>query len=999
MELDSRASGPLPSSEARTRAMLDAALDGIVTIDHEGTILEFNPAAERIFGHACEDALGKQIAELLIPPSRREAHSRGLRHYLATGEGPVLSKRIEVPALRADGSEFPIELSIVRVDVPGPPVFTAYIRDITEVKEREAALRESEAIVGSSFDAIVGRTLEGVVTSWNAAAEHIFGYSADEMMGRSIAILAPPERRDELDSINERLARGDLVERFETVRLRKDGARVEIESTVSPIVDDSGRIVGISAISRDISVRKRTEALAAGQASLLELIASGAPLTRVLDLLARFVEEHSADALASILLLDQDGTLRHGAAPSLPAAYVQAIDGVAIGPDVGSCGTAAHRRERVVVVDVESDPLWSSYRELALEHGLRACWSTPILVTEGTPVGTFATYYRRPQPPTEHDLQLVEMAVHIAAVAIERSRSEKALRASEERFRELFENANEPIATVSLDETITDVNAAFERVLGYTREELIGSNLNEYVTLEGYETAVRERQRKLSGEAEGTTFEQEFISKDGQSVILEVSSRVIEEFGRPVGIQGMCRDITERKRAERELRDLAELNRRQALHDGLTGLPNRRCFRERIEQAIAVSHRDGVGLAVLLIDLDRFKEINDTLGHHYGDLLLVEVARRFESVLRRTDTIARLGGDEFGLLVEDLKESQVDVRTTLRRILAALEQPFQIDDLPLHVEASIGVALYPAHGTDVDVLLQRADVAMYVAKETGVTHALYEEELDRHDTASLTLLSELPRAIRARELVLHYQPKVDTRTGEVASVEALLRWQHPTRGLIPPLDFIPLAERTALIEPLTRFVLDEALGQAKHWERQGHNVPVAVNLSMRSLHEQGLPEQVAELLRKWELPGDRLTLEITESSIVSDPARAKAMVEQLSALGIVISIDDFGVGYTSLSYLARLELDQIKIDRCFVRNMDADTDDAAIVSSIVTLGHDLGLEVVAEGVETKAAFDDLTRLGCDTLQGYFISRPLPADDLGRLLESDTTHTRRNDAAA
>jgi diguanylate cyclase (GGDEF)-like protein/PAS domain S-box-containing protein len=977
--------------------MLDAALDGIITIDHEGTILEFNPAAEQVFGHARRDVLGKQIADVLIPPSLREAHNRGLRHYLATGEGPVLGKRIEVPALRADGSEFPIELSIVRVDVPGSPVFTAYIRDITEVKEREAALRETEAIVDSSFDAIVGRTLEGVVTSWNAAAERIFGYSADEMIGRSIAVLAPAERHGELDSINARLARGDLIERFETVRLRKDGTRVEIESTVSPIVDDSGRIVGISAISRDITERKRTEALAAGQARLLELIASGAPLPRVLDLLVRFVEEQSGDVLASILLLDQGGThLRHGAAPSLPDAYTQAIDGVAIGPDVGSCGTAAYRRERVIVVDIERDPLWRGYRELALAHGLRACWSTPILVTEGTPVGTFATYYRQARPPSEHDLQVVEMAVHVAAVAIERSRSEEALRASEERFRELFENANEPIATVSLDETITDVNAAFERVLGYSRDELLGSNLNEYVTPEGFETAVRERQRKLSGEAVGTTFEQEFISKDGQSVILEVSSRVIEEFGRPVAIQGLCRDVTARKRAEQELRDLAELNRRQALHDSLTGLPNRMHFRQRVEQAIAVSRRDGAELAVLLIDLDRFKEINDTLGHHYGDLLLVELARRFESVLRRIDTIARLGGDEFGLLVPHLNDSEADVGQTLRRILAALEQPFQIDDLPLHVEASIGVALYPAHGTDVDVLLQRADIAMYVAKETGVAHALYAEELDRNDTASLTLLSELPRAIRARELVLHYQPKVDVRTGELTSVEALLRWQHPTRGLIPPLDFIPLAERTALIEPLTQFVLDEALGQTKRWELEGHNVTVAVNLSMRSLHEQALPGQVAELLHKWDLSGERLTLEITESSIVSDPARAKAMVEQLSALGVVISIDDFGVGYTSLSYLARLELDQIKIDRCFVRNMDADTDDAAIVSSIITLGHDLGLEVVAEGVETKAACDDLTRLGCDTLQGYYIGRPLPADDFGRLLEGNAT---RRDAAA
>ena len=282
-------------------------------------------------------------------------------------------------------------------------------------------------------------------------------------------------------------------------------------------------------------------------------------------------------------------------------------------------------------------------------------------------------------------------------------------------------------------------------------------------------------------------------------MILEVSSRVIMEGGRPIGVQGICRDITARKQADLELRRLSELNRHQALHDDLTGLPNRACFGEQVEHAISVADADGSQLAVLLMDLDRFKEINDTLGHRYGDLLLVELARRLESVLRRSDTVARLGGDEFGILVRQLSDSERDLDQALERILAALEQPFEADGLPLHVEASIGVARYPAHGRDVDLLLQRADVAMYVAKDTGAPHAIYDEELDRHDTASLTLLSELPRAIRNRELVLHYQPKLDIRTGELAGIEALMRWQHPTRGLITPGEFVPAAEKTGLI--------------------------------------------------------------------------------------------------------------------------------------------------------------------------------------------------------
>jgi diguanylate cyclase (GGDEF)-like protein/PAS domain S-box-containing protein len=976
----------LRKGDARTRAMLDAALDGIITIDHEGAIVEFNPAAERMFGHARDSVLGRQMVDVIVPPSQRAAHARGFAHHLATGESTVLGKRIEVRGMRADGSEFPMELSIASVDLAGRPVFTAYLRDISEQSRREAALLESQAIVNASFDAVVGRTTDGIVTSWNPAAERVFGYSAEEMIGRSVETLWPPELHVDLDSLNESLRHGAVVEPFEAVRVRKDGRRIHAESTLAPIIGASGEVIGVSSIARDITERKRSQALAAEQAQLLEFMATGADLPSVLDRLARFVEKYGDDVIASILLLDRDGLhLRHGAAPSLPDFYREAIDGVAIGPNIGSCGTAAYRRERVWVSDIASDPLWSDFRELARAAGVAACWSTPIFATDGGLLGTFALYYRQPRGGGESDIELVELATHLAGIAIERGRSEEAARESEERYRDLFENANEPIGTVTMDEQITEVNRAFERVLGYTRDELIGTNLADYLTPAGLESSRQATERKLSGEVSGTTFEQEFLAKDGHLVILEVSSRVIEEDGRPVGVQGICRDITARKQAEIELRRLSELNRHLALHDGLTGLPNRASFREQVEHAISVDDRAGSDLAVLLLDLDRFKEINDTLGHHYGDLLLVELARRLESVMRHGDTVARLGGDEFGILVPHIARSRNDLDKTLVRILAALEQPFQVDGLPLYVEGSIGVARYPEHGQDVDLLLQRADVAMYVAKDSGTAHAIYTAELDHHDTASLTLLSELPRAIRERELVLHYQPKLDVKSGKLAGIEALIRWQHPTRGLIPPGDFVPAAEKTGLIQPLTCYVLDEALQQLTRWQEQGQQLSVAVNLSMRNLHDPTLPAQVERLLRKWGIPGARLTFEITESAIVSDLAGTKGVIHQLKELGVGIAIDDFGTGYTSLAYLARLEITQLKIDRSFVMNMDRDGDDAAIVRSIITLGHDLALEVVAEGVETEAAYDQLALLGCDMIQGYWLSRPLPPADLSRWL--------------
>ncbi|MDX6600459.1 MAG: hypothetical protein QOE87_4346, partial [Gaiellales bacterium] len=952
--------------------------------DPSSPSLYISPQTTRVLGYTPEEwASDPDFFVKLLHPEDRERVMAETAAVIATGSRLECEYRL----MRRDGSVAWIhDEGVVVHDESGAPLcMQGYLLDITEQKQREAALLESEAIVTSSFDSIVARSPDGRVTGWNAAAERIFGYSADDMIGRAVDLLLPGEG-DLLQQIDERLGRGERVGPLETVCVRKDGKRIYVESAISPILGASGAIIGSASTARDISDRKRAQALAAGQAQLLEFVAGGASLPDVLGRLAEFVEEHGEDVLSSILLLDRDGMhLRHGAAPSLPASYCEAVDGIAIGPSVGSCGTAAFRRERVCVSDIANDPLWADFRALALDAGLGACWSTPIFATDGALLGTFALYYREARDSGADDIELVELATHVAGIAIERARAEEAAHASEQRYRDLFENANEPIATVTMDERFTEVNSAFVRVLGYSREELIGTNLETYLTPEGLEMSARATERKLSGELSGTVFEQEFIHKDGHTVILEVSSRVIEEEGRPIGVQGICRDITARKHADLELRRLSELNRHQALHDDLTGLPNRTCFGQQVEHAISVADGDGSQLAVLLMDLDRFKEINDTLGHRYGDLLLVELARRLESVLRRSDTVARLGGDEFGILVRQLTDSASDLELAVERILAALEQPFQTDGLPLHVEASIGVARYPAHGSDVDLLLQRADVAMYVAKDTGAPHAVYDEELDRHDTASLTLLSELPRAIRNHELVLHYQPKLDFRTGEVAGIEALTRWQHPTRGLISPGEFVPAAEKTGLIAPLTRYVLDEALGQLSRWRSEGHRVSVAVNLSMRNLHDATLPEQVARLLLKWQLPGELLTVELTESAIVSDPARTSDVIRRLKELGVGIAIDDFGTGYTSLAYLARLAVTQLKIDRSFVLNMRERADDAAIVRSIITLGHDLGLEVVAEGVEAEATYDQLARLGCDTAQGYWLSRPLPPADLAEWL--------------
>ena len=423
------------------------------------------------------------------------------------------------------------------------------------------------------------------------------------------------------------------MEPFECVRMRKDGKRIEIESTFSPIVDAAGELVAVSSIARDITDRKRSQALATGQAQLLEFIAAGAALPRVLDRLASFVEEHAEGVLASILLLDRDGS-----AP-LPRGCAEPAGGLLRGDrraaDRAGRGVVRHGRvprERVCVSDIAHDPALGR-----LPRAGRGGRAARLLVgphlrdRRRAARDVRAVLPARPATSAPRRSSSSSWRRYVAGIAIEGARSEEAARDSEERYRDLFENASEPIATVTMDETITEVNGAFARVLGYSREELLGSNLGDYLTPEGLETSRLATERKIAGKLSSTTFEQEFLAKDGHLVILEVSSRVIVEDGRPIGVQGICRDVTARKQAEIELRRLSELNRHQALHDDLTGLPNRACFGQQVEHAIHVADRDGSQLAVLLMDLDRFKEINDTLGHRYGDLLLVELARRLET--------------------------------------------------------------------------------------------------------------------------------------------------------------------------------------------------------------------------------------------------------------------------------------------------------------------------------------------------------------------------------
>ncbi len=627
--------------------------------------------------------------------------------------------------------------------------------------------------------------------------------------------------------------------------------------TKLPFRDADGEIAGLVCKCHDLTERKKAEGLRIGQAHILEMVAAGAPLERVLEQLVHLVESQVRGILCSILLLDAEGLhLRHGAAPNLPDAYSRAIDGARIGPNVGSCGTAAYRREPVIVSDIVNDPLWEEYRDLAATYGFRSCWSTPILWHRGSVLGTFAMYSTDVREPGASEIRLVELATRIAGIAIERTQSE-------------------------------------ERI--------------------------------------------QFL----------------------------------------------------AHHDALTGLPNRTLLLDRLTQAILAARRHDHWVTVVFIDLDNFKLVNDSLGHSAGDALLKIVAQRMTDCLRAEDTVVRLGGDEFILLLAELPKDSDLVIQLIQKLRAAISMPIQLGASAIQVTCSMGIATHPQDGSSADQLLANADAAMYRAKDAGGDNfQLYFAEIHKDVHDKLTLLEELRLAVERSEFVLTYQPQMDLRSGRVFAVEALVRWQHPVRGEVPPDLFIPLAEDSGLILEIGRWVLREACRQTRAWQVSGlPEVSVSVNVSARQFKQSDLLAYVREALDESGLAPDYLELELTESMLMHDLDQAVRVMQELTTLGVKLSIDDFGTGYSSLSVLKGFPVGRLKIDRSFVRDLPNDPNDVAIATAVIAMAHSLNLRVLAEGVETKEQMAFLRDSACDEIQGFLVSEPLSAEQLGRLLAS------------
>lgn len=543
-------------------------------------------------------------------------------------------------------------------------------------------------------------------------------------------------------------------------------------------------------------------------------------------------------------------------------------------------------------------------------------------------------------------------------------------------MRSIVESSSEAILTVSDDLIVEVANPAAETIFESRGKGLAGRPLEQFFPL-FQETGSLQRYLDQGHR----TVEMQGCRLDGSRFPMEATFDAMTVEGASHYVV-VARDVTERHAQQKLMEYLA-------LHDNLTGLPNRTLLMDRLDHAIAVSKREARPLALLLLDLDRFKEINDTLGHAVGDSLLAEVGQILSEPLRESDTVARLGGDEFAILLPSVS-GLAQARDIAERVARTLARPFPVEGITVEVGVSIGVALYPDHGTDASELMRAADVAMYVAKRDHADVSAYDEDRDHHSVRNLSLSGELREAMDADDLALFYQPQIDVATGRLVGAEALLRWDHPRHGLVSPEEFISLAEQTGLIRPLTRWVIGKALKQISLWQERGLDIGLSINLSPRNLHEEGLARSIGELLEKRGLRPELITLEITEDAIMTDPERALAAIRELKECGVRLSIDDFGTGYSSLAYLKALPVDELKIDKSFVMHMADETNDEVIVRSTIDLAHNLGLSVVAEGVESELHLQTLRGLGCDIGQGFHIGRPLRIEEFHQWMENFKT---------
>ncbi len=794
--------------------------------------------------------------------------------------------------------------------------------------------------------AIYATDLDGLITLWNPAAEQVFGYRRDEAVGRR-APFVPEDKREEARTFRERVLAGEALTHLELDRRRKDGTPIHIQGSAAPLRDDDGRVTGLLVMCIDATEAKRT-----GEALKQQLHFTRAVL----------------DAIPSpVYVKDNEGRYQ---------VYNRAW-GELFGGGRDWVGRTVH--------DMFAPPL----AELHDERD-RALFREPSAVRYEMLVPTASGEERE---MLYNKVSFVDQGGRIAGLigtitdVTPYKETERALEASEARFRVLAENGLDLVSVVAPDGTIRYCSPAIRTLLGWEPEETLGRNVHELVHRDDLDGVRGAFQRLLQVRHTREPVELRFRHKDGPWRTFEVLGTNCVDNPHIRGLVLYSRDVTDRKLIQQRIQHLA-------YHDNLTGLPNRGLLQDRLAHSIARAERSGRKVGVLFIDLDNFKNINDTLGHDVGDELLRQVSRRLSECVRAGDTIARQGGDEFIVLLDNLEDGR-GASVVAQKILNSLRAAFPLGGTEQHVSGSVGIAVYPEDGRDAQTLMKNADTAMFHGKGIGKnTYQYFTPQMNIAVKRRMTLETALRRAVLQKDFVLHYQPQVDLASGEILAVEALVRWRTEDSGTVMPGDFIPLAEETGLINEIGEWVLREGCRQAKEWLDRGlKRRRIAINLSARQFGDKAFLDTVMRVLQDTGLDPRLLELEITESQVMRQTEGMILLLNRLAEMGVHLAIDDFGTGYSSLSYLKRLPIQKLKIDQSFIRDITVDPNDTAIVVAIINMASSLELDTIAEGVETEGQLALLRSKGCRIGQGYYFSAPVSAETIYPLLRQDNLYAR------
>ena len=898
----------LRASESLKDTILKSSLDCIITMDDEGKIVEFNPAAAATFGLTRVQALGKDMVDLIVPPRLWDAHRRGFAHYLATGTGPILGKRIEIEAIRADGTEFPVELAVTAIGATSTPMFTAFIRDITARKEADRKIKRLNRVyaVLSGINMLIVRVRD----------------------------------RDELFT---------------------EACRIAVQSGQFPLA--------MVALADRGDKRVKAVAWAGDECGFVQL-------TRP-----------TVDAK------DQQGKAGLGA-------------------------QAMEKRSAVVCNDIEADGSAMRYPKEALERGYQSAAALPLVV-DGTPIGALVLYAAEAGFFDDEEMKLlVELAGDISFALENINRQQKLDKLA--RIRAVSSEINAAIVRIRerkalLEEAcrIVSEHGKFEMIwigtidhdkqqvepiawTGFSEDTAHAVNWASISIAAGtLGEAIRTRKSSLRNDIEAELpagrLRQEALNQGCRSsvslplVVDDTVTAVIVLFATGQGffdkeelalLDGVASDLSFALQAIEKQERLDYL----AYYDVLTGLANRSLFLERVESYMRSAVSGGHKLALYLIDLERFKNINDSLGRTDGDALLKQVAEWLTQNYGHANLVARVDADHFAVVCPEVKNEESVARLLEKTMAAFLDHPFRLDNAVFRIAAKVGVALFPDDGADADALFRNAEAALKKAKASGERYLFYTQTMTTTVVGKLTLENQLRQALDNEEFVLHYQPKVNLASGKVVSAEALIRWNDPRTGLVPPGSFIPILEETGLIYDVGRWALRKTIENYLRWRTAGlAAVRIAVNVSPLQLRNRGFIAEIEQAIGIDAHAAAGLELEITESVIMADVKHSIASLQAIRAMGVTIAIDDFGTGFSSLSYLAKLPVDTLKIDRSFVNDMTAATEGLALVSTIINLGHSLKLMVVAEGVETEEQSRLLRLLKCDEMQGFLFSKPLPGE--------------------